>query len=153
MGFISVAYDEGDPNTYSGIRLSTDKLKHTFCTGEPAIVDWLIASMVSHYLDGHTSESSSVNHFAFDGGPSLELANASCAERELANEKAIAFLQVHGLWREPADAPRPVARKAGPGEIEVLIRGEWHKMSPAEAQHLLDDLREVMWDVEDDGVG
>lgn len=72
MAFISIDYDGLDASTYRGVtlRMGIEGEEERFCTESPT-VDMLVAGMVAHHRLGDGAlimSSSSVNHFAMDGG-------------------------------------------------------------------------------------
>ena len=100
--FMSIIYEEGDPNTYAGFELRADKKTiGIFNTGNPT-VDYLTAMWwikLSYGEDVHVSGSSSIDHFAFDGGD-LRDGEGQYTPEEVAKAKKLAH-QILGL--EPKD--------------------------------------------------
>ena len=70
--FISINYEETDPDTYAGVEFScgANSDKTTINTGNP-VVDYLIVVLLISAIHGEdciVTWSSSVNHFEMDGG-------------------------------------------------------------------------------------
>lgn len=100
MNFIGVLYEEcavsgarAASYRHISLRVGTDK-PYVFATGNP-LVDYVTAILVFVKLcgpDASVSELSSVDHFAFDGGVSLDYERATPEEHAAAMVNAKAWL-------------------------------------------------------------
>ncbi len=97
---LSCLYDDVDPSTYEGIelRMRLGSKREVFNTGDP-FHDYLTANMVAFTrggLDACVMGSSSLDHFAMDGGhlPSPELATRE--QLKAADETAREYLAGDG---------------------------------------------------------
>jgi len=87
--FLSVLYDEPDPHTYRGIEVhGKDGFRQVVDTGNPQH-DYFTVGVILDIVTGGEAivmESSSIHHFAMDGGPQLDFAIATDEQIEAAVE-------------------------------------------------------------------
>jgi len=67
MAIIGIIYDEPDPSTYEGVRLSVYGKAGVWHIGSPQN-DLACALILAHFCNIDVVYSSSVDHFVMDGG-------------------------------------------------------------------------------------